>query len=210
MALDEALLGLAAEDGQCWLRVYRWAQPAVSFGYFDRLEAVRALFPERDLVRRWTGGGAVDHLQDVTFALAAPRSHPIGQMSALDSYREIHRRLAEMLRHLGLAARLAGSGGEPAPRAGGIAPCFVSPVCADVMVGKAKVAGGAQRRTRLGLLHQGSVQSDALTPPIREALRGELAAAGTRRSLPDPGRFETVAQELAARRYAQVAWLARW
>lgn len=209
MALDEALLSHATETASLWLRIYRWERPAVSFGYFDRLEAVRANFPERELVRRWTGGGAVDHQQDVTFALAVPRSHEIGRMSPLDSYREIHERLVAILRQLGLEAWLA-CGGDVSPRAEGIAPCFVAPVCADVMIGPEKVAGGAQRRTRLGLLHQGSLQGSVLTASRCGDLRNELASLGLAGQPADRASFEAEAKALAERRYATPEWLGRW
>ena len=56
MAIDEALLTAA---GTPVLRVYHWAKKAVSFGYFERFQPVRAAYPDREIVRRWTGGGVV-------------------------------------------------------------------------------------------------------------------------------------------------------
>lgn len=206
MALDEALLETAARENAALLRVYRWDSPSLSFGYFDRLEVVRARFPGRALVRRWTGGGAVDHLADVTFALAAPRTHPLGSMTALESYRALHRAVAEVLRREGVDARLAEGG--CAPRGEGIAPCFVAPVCADVLVGSEKVAGGAQRRTKSGLLHQGSVQGNALAEKLAEVRAGWCATGPAWQG--DPAPVVARAESLAASRYAQPEWLGRW
>ena len=63
MALDEVLLRRAAGP---LLRVYRWARPAVSFGYFGKVADAEAAWPGREMVRRWTGGGIVPHGADVT------------------------------------------------------------------------------------------------------------------------------------------------
>lgn len=220
MALDEALLELTSNEAAPLLRLYRWAEPAVSFGYFDRLAVVQARFPDRTLVRRWTGGGAVDHAADVTFALAAPRSHPLGVMTALESYRAIHGVVVEALRRAGIDAVLAGAGGlvpddssavcAPLPPAarGEIDPCFVRPVCADVLSAGRKVAGGAQRRTRGGLLHQGSIQGigDA---PVREQVRLAFADLCGGGGLEIAG-LEERALTIASERYARAEWLARW
>src|SRR5580700_1117427 len=62
MAIDEALLGTGAGPV---LRVYRWKRPAVSFGYFERWAPIHAAHPDREAVRRWTGGGVVLHGEDV-------------------------------------------------------------------------------------------------------------------------------------------------
>ncbi|MBS0656902.1 MAG: lipoate--protein ligase family protein [Verrucomicrobia bacterium] len=209
MALDEALLSVAADRGVPVLRVYRWAEPAVSFGYFDRWPTVQAQFPDRIGVRRWTGGGAVDHAADVTFALVVPRTHVLGQATPLESYRCIHETLRAALGRIGIEATLAGACGAGGRPADGPAPCFVAPVCSDLMVGDGKVGGGAQRRTRMGLLHQGSLQGPPLTPELREALRGELAR-GAAPFTGDPAEIERRAGVLAAERYATVAWRDRW
>src|SRR5207253_2699926 len=70
MAVDETLY-LAAERPV--LRSYRWARPSVSFGYFTPWKEVAMRYAGRDLVRRWTGGGIVEHGQDFTYSLVYPR-----------------------------------------------------------------------------------------------------------------------------------------
>lgn len=77
MAVDEALL----EWGEFpVLRIYRWGEPAVTFGYFDEEGTARRIFPGEELhfVRRWTGGGIVDHRQDIPFTLAMHRRDGAG------------------------------------------------------------------------------------------------------------------------------------
>ena len=64
MAVDEALLEWGRKPV---LRAYRWAEPTVTYGYFDEEATARAIFPGEELhfVRRWTGGGIVDHRQEI-------------------------------------------------------------------------------------------------------------------------------------------------
>lgn len=160
MAVDEALLRSSALP---LLRVYGWAEDAVSIGYFQRWEEV----PEsRPFVRRWTGGGLVDHVADLTYSVVVPRRHPVARLATLEAYRLFHAAVCHALRSLGFAAELAsGSSAEPSPR------CFVRPVRFDVMAAGKKVAGAAQRHTREGLLHQGSI----LWPDAAD--RSRIAAA---------------------------------
>ena len=78
-------------------------------------------------------------------------------MKGGESYRAIHQILAAVLREEnGMVPQLAGDSGG----AGGV--CFESPVEFDVLGGVGeKIAGAAQRRSKSGLLHQGSVISGA-------------------------------------------------
>src|SRR5277367_1833538 len=69
MAIDEALLREVREPV---LRIYEWNVPAVSLGYFQPA----ALAGDRPFIRRYTGGGLVDHARDVTYTLVVPRKHP--------------------------------------------------------------------------------------------------------------------------------------
>ena len=58
MAADELL----SRRGEAWLRIYTWERPAVSFGYFDTATEAAGIFPgAEEYIRRWTGGGIVDH-----------------------------------------------------------------------------------------------------------------------------------------------------
>jgi lipoate-protein ligase A len=108
MAQDEALLYEADRSGAAFLRLYRWSPPCLSFGRnepacarYDR-SAIERL--GLDVVRRPTGGRAVWHEHELTYAVAAPVA-AFGTLRA--SYRAIHERLAVALRHLGTAAALA-------------------------------------------------------------------------------------------------------
>src|SRR5437867_4217598 len=69
MAIDETLLKSVAVPS---IRFYRWQSPALSFGYFGRFADVAIYAGERDLVRRWTGGGIVFHGDDLTYSIVTP------------------------------------------------------------------------------------------------------------------------------------------
>lgn len=201
MAIDEALLlGAVAPV----LRLYRWDGPWVSIGCFVPLAEAGAAFPGRLLVRRWTGGGLVDHAGDWTYSLMLPRDQPLAALGTAGSYRIIHGALARALAACGLPAELADA---PLPGRGGL--CFEAPVLADVVSGGRKVAGAAQRRTRHGLLHQGSVQG----VDVPHGLGGALAAALHPHPTPmdESVRQATLRQatRLVDERYGQPAWLDR-
>jgi lipoyl(octanoyl) transferase len=200
MALDEALLEFA---GRPVLRSYRWARQTVSFGYSQSLTAVRESIPSLPSVRRWTGGGIVEHGCDWTFSLVVPSGEPLAKARPEDTYRWIHSRIMTALNELGFPARLAG----PQECARGIA-CFSSPAMHDVIgLDQRKLCGGAQRRTRRGFLHQGSIQN--LRLPADFAIRLlDLMATETLRISPGLAMLAR-AGELAAEKYATMAWLER-
>ena len=146
MAIDQALLEPMAVPV---LRVYRWDQPSISFGFSHDWESLKPTLPAWPAVRRWTGGGVVWHDEDTTYSLIVPSTDPWSQTRPLESYRLIHQSLASLLAQgtlAGDAERMEG------PR------CFESPALFDVMINGQKVAGAGQRRNRCGILHQGSVR----------------------------------------------------
>jgi lipoate-protein ligase A len=216
MAADETLLEQIGDAAV--LRIYRWSRPALSLGFFtvfDQVRTPREPREPREWVRRWTGGGIVEHGADFTYSLAVPRRELAALGAGGRSYERIHQALSRALAGAGFAAISAGeAGGEQ--RAGfrsvPAAHCFEHPVAHDLMIGGRKIAGAAQRRTRRGLLHQGSVQSAGTGPPD---WRVRLA-----RSLPEafcpspvPRRFHPAEEQHAARlaeeKYATHAWLRR-
>lgn len=149
MALDEVLLGVV----ECpLLRIYAWRAPCVTFGYFQKLELVKKLYPHHQLIRRWSGGGCVEHGEDFTFALMVPESEPIAQQRASLFYRKLHEAIVESLQRYGISARLANQEDQLSGES-----CFVAPCPCDVMLGAQKIVGGAQRRFKGRLLYQGSL-----------------------------------------------------
>lgn len=201
MAVDQLLLENVADMPV--LRFYQWVRPEVSFGYFESLEEAMDTFGGKGLhyVRRWTGGGIVDHRVDVTYTLVIPREHEVAKMRGAGSYGEIHRAVALALKLNGVECRVIVQN-----EGGGESACFVNPVAFDItdQSGK-KLAGAGQKRTRYGLLHQGSVQGVLDQSVWKEALMEALADSHTEWS-PGSDLLEQVA-ELASQRYAAKEWL---
>ncbi len=158
-------------------------------------EQLAALAPDQhlDLTRRPTGGGVVDHRDDWTYALVIPRGHALYDARATESYRLVHAALVESLRAQAqpvvlkercdsdCRSLLAGdtpdepptSPESPASRLlrkppAGPTVCFVRPELYDVLheTTGAKVAGAAQKRTKHGLLFQGSLWKPTVTTTV--------------------------------------------
>ncbi len=152
MACDEWLLYNIARFGRPILRVYGWDRPAVSIGYF---QTYKAKDPAKTIVRRPTGGGSVDHTQDETYSVVLPRPHDWCRKRPCDRYRAVH----EVVRHLflqrSLKTQIAPNQPDPAPRRD--TDCYQVATSCDLMMDGRKVGGAAQRLTKEGLLHQGSL-----------------------------------------------------
>jgi lipoate-protein ligase A len=200
MALDEALLEQAPELGRPALRLYSWAQPAATFGYSQRITDAERLTPLRPLIRRPTGGGVVPHDGDWTYTLVFPPGHAWYALRARDSYERLHAWVQQALDRAGWVTELA-----PTPATGAPTHCFLRAEQFDVLHHGAKIAGAAQRRTRSGLLIQGSVQ-----PPVGadraawEAALLTLAGEAWRvcwNVLQFPAALEQRAETLARQRY---------
>jgi lipoate-protein ligase A len=117
-----------------------------------RYAPLREASPGVPWVRRPTGGRAVLHDEELTYAVVAPHRSLGGPRRA---YREINTGLVKALRALGVPADLATSSGAAPPDAG---PCFDRPETGEVVVGGRKLVGSAQVRVREALLQHGSIR----------------------------------------------------
>jgi lipoate-protein ligase A len=206
MAIDQALLESAAAPS---IRFYRWESPTLSFGYFGRFADIADKASERDLVRRWTGGGIVFHGEDLTYSVVIPAGDPVFGKSSMSIYENVHRALGKALLEAGQRATVA-EVDDPGSRmnaAGYNGLCFANPVRADVTIDGRKVAGAAQRRTRAGLLQQGSVQYVDLANGLAERFAQALSANCGERKIADE--VLKRGQELAEQKYETDAWLRR-
>ena len=154
MAIDQAMLD-RANAGERWLRLYRWAPHCLSFGRHEpalrRYDRPRIGELGLDVVRRPTGGRAVWHAEELTYALAVPGG---GLGGLRQAYEEIHHMLLAALGMLGARGEMA-----PARRSAGLdaGSCFASPVGGEIVVGGRKVVGSAQLREGTALLQHGSI-----------------------------------------------------
>lgn len=197
MALDEALLETSVRPV---LRIYCWDGPAVSFGYTQSHAEVTRAFPGVPLVRRWTGGGIVEHGEDWTFSLVVPAGDPFSAVRPAESYRRIHAVIAAALGREMFLKRETPAGHALA------GACFVQPVRDDVLaIDGRKVCGGAQRRARKGFLHQGSVQHCAWPSDMTDRVAAGLAWRMEKALICSS--LLVRAQKLAGEKYGSATWL---
>ena len=187
MAADEALLDRVVRSGGAFLRLYRWDPPTLSIGRNQRIDVT----PGVPHVRRPTGGKAVWHDDEVTYAVAAP----IALFGSLrDAYCQIHTRFVAALRSLGVDASLAPYRPPVRPLrfaqgrlSDGPTSCFASPVGGEILVNGRKLVGSAQVRRADALLQHGSILLEGTQPEA--GLETTLAA-----ELGRPVSFDEVAQ----------------
>jgi lipoate-protein ligase A len=223
MAADEVLLE-TAEAGSASLRLYGWSQPTLSLGYFQASATCRAYSRLGELawVRRPSGGAALVHHLEVTYALALPAGAP-WQKRGESWLRRMHTILQDAFASLGVTARICGDNEEK--KLGEIL-CFLHHTPGDLLIGEAKVAGSAQRKQRGALMQHGSILLTAspftpVLPGLREltglpispdtlcAAVSEHFARHTGWDLL-PSEWEPIGrrliEELAAGKYTQRAW----
>lgn len=176
MAADELLAEEADRRGGPAVRLYSWSTPTVSLGGFQRLAEAEAAAEIAGLpiVRRPSGGGAIIHGTDLTYAIAVPRSHAWGR-TPQPLYDAMHAAMVEVLRDLGVDARLHVPSADDPPADALF--CFSRRAPGDVVVGPspretaaAKVMGSAQRRLGTSILQHGSLLLTAC-PAVRGAAR---------------------------------------
>ncbi len=182
MALDEVLLEKAPGLGRPVLRFYGWIQPAASFGYFQHIAEIEETTSLRPLIRRPTGGGLVPHDADWTYSVVIPPGHSWYQLRATESYERVHRWIQSAFASLQLETTLA-----PCCRQERPGQCFAGYEKSDVLRLGRKIAGAAQRRTKAGLLIQGSVQppsSSIVRAAWQQAMITLIEGAFTEENLP--------------------------
>ncbi len=209
MAVDHTLL-TAAREGNATLRLYRWDPPSLSFGRnesaFARYDRGRVSDLGLACVRRPTGGRAVWHDLEVTYAVAAP----VTAFGALrDTYLAVHRMLASSLHVLGATVALA----APAPRTPGIGAgaCFAAPVGGEILSDMRKLAGSAQVREGSAFLQHGSVLLSDRQDVVAQITRSEppaTTATGMDTVLGRPVEFGEVADAVAST--ARSEWAGAW
>lgn len=189
-----------------------------------------------DLTRRPTGGGIVDHRDDWTFALVIPRGHALYDARATESYRQVHADLVAALRVQGQpvvlkercdstcdlpdsdsVSGLSTLNSQPSTPSAPSGPtiCFIRPELYDVLHADtgAKVAGAAQKRTKHGLLFQGSIAKPVLTPTMdwdafEAAFTTRLAATLGAEPVPTPWpEFAEGEHDGLTEQYSSTEWI---
>ncbi|MHB8066282.1 MAG: lipoate--protein ligase family protein [Desulfobaccales bacterium] len=156
MAVDRAILVLHA-NGQAppTLRFYRWQPSAVSLGYFQKrhnldLDACRQYGIE--VVRRPTGGKAVLHLGDLTYAVVAGTADGIPS-AVTAAYRLISGGLLAGLHTMGIEARM----GRETSKSSQTDICFLRCAIGAIVHQGKKLVGSAQTWHASTMLQHGSI-----------------------------------------------------
>lgn len=140
------------------LRFYEWNAPSVTYGYFvDPWEHFDQKGVEQEgliLARRPTGGGIIFHLDDLAFSITVPANHPFYALNSLHSYHMINSLVLEAIQKSVPCNLLLPNPAQETPRGGF---CMEKATKYDILLDGKKVGGAAQRKTKLGLLHQVSL-----------------------------------------------------
>ena len=157
MACDELLTTLSREYRRVILRLYSWDKRAYSIGYIQNIGKL-SLIPGLPVVRRMTGGGVVEHDElSFTYSLSVPKNHFLFHLSRLESYRFFHSIIARCL-----SLDLSPKEDIPSYVNRRTMNCFQHSSRYDLMDGKRKVSGSAQRRFKDSFLHQGVIRLRSL------------------------------------------------
>jgi len=167
MAVDQALLMSAEQDGIVTLRLYAWEQPTLSLGYFQKYDdrQLHAASVKCPVVRRRSGGGAILHDQELTYSLAIPSSHRWSQETS-ELYDLVHRVVIELLAEDGIESQLFKDASALQSEVDGESSVVVDPTAflcfqrrsdGDLICGQVKILGSAQRRLKHSLLQHGSL-----------------------------------------------------
>lgn len=181
MRFDAELLDKAYSYSIPVLHFYEWKQDSATYGYFVQpsqfINMDQAFAKGLSLARRPTGGGIIFHIWDMAFSLLIPAHLPEYSINTLENYAFVNDAVLQAIQEfLQDAAPLSlvkedGFALDPACQYF----CMAKPTKYDVLLGGKKVAGAAQRKTKKGFLHQGSI---SLRLPPQEYL-DEILLPGT-------------------------------
>lgn len=198
MSMDAALLRLAPGREHSVVRIYEWAEPTVTLGYFQgAVQPEECPFPNLPIVRRLSGGGAILHDHEITYSVVLPASHPAKQNPS-GIYDTVHRAIIGLLLECGLRCFLrcefdamntrrshaeSGSTAEPFL-------CFLRQNPNDIVHQcGTKVVGSAQRRRKGVTLQHGSIilKASKITPQVHgiEDLGGRFQKTEFKQMLPN-------------------------
>ena len=174
MAVDSAILSaVGREEVPPTLRLYRWNPPCLSLGYsqpYSDIDKQKLRIKGWEVVRRPTGGRAILHTDELTYAVIVPRTEPRLEGGLLQSYRRLSVALAESLSLLGLPIEVHSGKISTAQDQ---AICFENPSDFEITVDGKKIIGSAQARKKEGILQHGTLPLQGNLGRITEVLHYE-------------------------------------
>lgn len=185
MAVDEAMARFADEsdeDVRATLRTYGWRPYAISLGYHQSVEEIdlhRCRQDGIDVVKRPTGGRAILHAEELTYAVVIPRRSGFFDKSILKTYGILSRAIVAGLNELGVGVEFEQAPSTPKDFSKGKMSmlCFASSVQHEIGWQGRKLVGSAQRRIGETILQHGSI----LIGPQHLRLVEYLKSSGDRR-----------------------------
>ena len=210
MSIDYSLLR-RAQEGVAFLRLYCWTPACLSFGRNEpatrRYDIAEIERRGLDTVRRPTGGRAVWHDAELTYAVAAP-NETFGTLP--ETYNIIHTTIAAALRRVGVSTELAG---KPAAGTGALSggACFAAPAGGEIIAAGKKLVGSAQVREENAFLQHGSVLLHDGQDMVTQVTTGEAvwpASTSVSAVLGRAVEFNEVANSI--RQEAREAWSGSW
>jgi lipoyl(octanoyl) transferase len=177
MAVDQALLENPSLVQSPSFRVYTWSPPCISLGLNQNSDTVDLELCKAngvDVVRRPTGGRAVLHDREVTYAAVFPEGTGVFLHSLAEIYDLINRALLKGLRRLGIPAELEKRSLDirnhyQSPLS---ASCFSASAKHEILVHGKKLVGSAQRRLASGVLQHGSILLSRGSHSLPDLLKG--------------------------------------
>lgn len=171
MEFDAILLAQLSRRQNPILHLYGWKRPSLTFGHFIKPEKMIDLEEAKrvglDMSRRPTGGGVVFHLWDLAFSVLIPAGCSLFSENTLENYALVNRVVQEVAQECvkGVTTLTPIDSNALSPQCSNF--CMARPTKYDVMLEGKKIAGAAQRKTKDGFLHQGTI---ALIPPDHDLL----------------------------------------
>lgn len=163
MERDHELLNMLPSVQEPILHLYSWKEDSVTCGYFVdpyKYLSIDSMSKRNlNLAKRPTGGGIVFHLCDLAFSVLVPSSHHCFSFNTMENYSFVNSHVTKVVKvflgkntmpHLLIKDSFEAEGSVSRF-------CMAKPTKYDVMLGSYKVGGAAQRRTRHGFLHQGTI-----------------------------------------------------
>lgn len=171
MDLDKKMLDELSVESLPILHLYEWKNPSITYGHFInpekylKMENLKKF--DMDIARRPTGGGVVFHLWDMAFSFLMPSNHKKFSLNTLDNYFFVNRAVLSAVKKklgsddcfsnfsdLALFDNCQTKNTESDIHQNF---CMARPTKYDVIIKGKKLAGAAQRRTKKGYLHQGTI-----------------------------------------------------
>ena len=173
MAVDRTGLEYLKTCKHTLFRYYDWTDTATTFGYTQKWQALKQQVPEpSSAIRRPTAGGIVHHENSYTYMIASSNESELCKIRANESYKIVHEWIQQALSYQKIPSEMVPCprkceventhATESEPKAEKSLPsmeCFLEAQTYDLIHKEthAKIAGAAQKRTRAGILIQGSL-----------------------------------------------------